>query len=163
MIRRATENDITRINEIWNNVRENKLTDPTRVTIEHVRWFISNPGIFVWEQDGQIVGFSAADPRNGSIWALFMDQAYEGRGIARALFEQACAVLRDAGFERMWLTTDPGTRAEAFYRAAGWNAIGHRGSELLFEIHRRCAVAFWYFNTEEERRATVGHRVGGSG
>ncbi len=133
LIRRATEDDIPRITEIRNNVRENKLTDPTRVTIEHVRWFISNPGIFVWEEAGKVVGFSTADPRNGSIWALFMDQAYEGRGIARALFEQACAVLKDAGFERMWLTTDPGTRAEAFYRAAGWNVIGHRGSELLFE------------------------------
>ncbi len=107
LIRRATENDIPRITEIRNNVRENKLTDPTRVTIEHVRWFISNPGIFVWEEAGQVVGFSAADPRNGSIWALFMDQAYEGRGIARALFEQACAVLRDAGFVRMWLKRAP--------------------------------------------------------
>ena len=93
MIRRATENDIPRITEIRNNVRENKLTDPTRVTIEHYRWFISNPGIFVCEEDGRVLGFSAADPRNGSIWALFMDQAYEGRGIARALFEQACAAF----------------------------------------------------------------------
>ena len=32
LIRRATENDIPRITEIRNNVRENKLTDPTRVT-----------------------------------------------------------------------------------------------------------------------------------
>jgi GNAT superfamily N-acetyltransferase len=134
LIRRATTNDIPRITEIRNNVRENKLADPTRVALEHVRWFISNPGIFVSEEDGQVVGFSAADPRNGSIWALFMDQVYEGRGIARALFEQACAVLRDAGFERMWLTTDPGTRAEAFYRTAGWNVIGHRGGEMLFEV-----------------------------
>jgi GNAT superfamily N-acetyltransferase len=58
LIRRATDNDIPRIT-----------------------------GIFVWEEDGQVVGFSAADPRNGSISALFMDHAYEGRGIARALLE----------------------------------------------------------------------------
>jgi GNAT superfamily N-acetyltransferase len=133
LIRRAIESDIPRITEIRNNVRENKLIDPTRVTIEDLRWFISNPGIFLWEEDGRVVGFSAADPRNGNIWALFMDQAYEGRGIARALLKQACTVLSEAGLKRMWLTTDPGTRAEAFYRAAGWQVVGHRGCELLFE------------------------------
>ena len=105
MIRRATESDIPRITDIRNNVRENKLIDPRRVTIEDVRWFISNPGIFLGEEDGRVVGFSAADPRNGNIWALFLDQAYEGRGIARALLQQACAVLSEAGFQQMWLTT----------------------------------------------------------
>lgn len=133
MIRRATEADIPRINQIRHDVVENVLSDPSRVTIDHVRWFIANPGIFVWEEDGHIVGFSAADPRDGNIWALFMDRAYEGRGIGRALFERACGVLREAGCRRMWLTTDPGTRAEAFYRAAGWTMVGRRGSELLFE------------------------------
>jgi GNAT superfamily N-acetyltransferase len=133
LIRRATESDIARINEIRDDVRENKLADPTRVTNEDVQWFISNPGIFVWEENGRIAGFSAADPRNGSIWALFMDQAYEGRGIARALFDRACAVLRGAGFTRMWLTTEAGTRAEAFYRAAGWKVVGQKDGELLFE------------------------------
>ncbi len=98
LIRRATESDIPRITDIRNNVRENKLIDPRRVTIEDVRWFISNPGIFLGEEDGRVVGFSAADPRNGNIWALFLDQAYEGRGIARALLQQACAVLSEAGF-----------------------------------------------------------------
>ena len=29
-----------------------------------------------------------------------------------------------AGADRIWLTTDPGTRAEAFYRAAGWRFVG---------------------------------------
>jgi GNAT superfamily N-acetyltransferase len=133
LIRKATESDIPRIFEIRNNVRENKLSDPSRVTIEDTRWFVANPGIFVWEEDDQVVGFSAADPRNGNIWALFMHQAYERRGIGRALFERACEVLREAGFTRIWLTTDPGTRAEAFYRAAGWQVAGRKGGELLFE------------------------------
>jgi GNAT superfamily N-acetyltransferase len=133
MIRKATERDIPRISEIRNAVRENRLLDPSRVTIADVRWFIANPGIFVWEEAGRIVGFSAADPRNGSIWALFMDQAYEGRGIARALFTQSCRVLMQAGWERMWLNTQIGTRAERFYRAAGWQVVGLDGSELRLE------------------------------
>jgi hypothetical protein len=33
--------------EIRAGVRENKLRDPSRVTIEDVCWFVDNPGIFV--------------------------------------------------------------------------------------------------------------------
>jgi GNAT superfamily N-acetyltransferase len=133
MIRKAAQADIPRLQKIRDTVRENKLRDPSRVTIDHYRWFIDNPGIFVWEENGQIAGFSEADPRDGSICALFMDEAYEGRGIAQALFERACDVLRAAGYSRMWLTTDPGTRAERFYRRAGWDVTGVRNGELVFE------------------------------
>src|SRR5262249_39302701 len=120
VIRRATRDDIPRIMEIRAAVRENRLRDPSRVTVADGCWFVDNPGIFVWIEDGNIVGFSAGDPRNGNIYALFVEQAYEGRGIARALFERACNVLIEAGCRRMWLTTWPGTRAEQFYRKAGW-------------------------------------------
>jgi len=133
LIRNATDADISRIVEIRAAVRENRLRDPSRVTLADINWFIVNPGIFVWEENGRVVGFSAADPRNGNIWALFMDPEYERRGIARRLFERACAVLQSAGCERMWLTTTPGTRAEAFYRKAGWMVLGTEGDQLVFE------------------------------
>ncbi len=93
MIRKATQGDVARIFEIRTNVRENRLDDPPQVTVDDVRSFIADTGMFVWEDAGQVVGCSAADPRDGSIWALFVDPAYEGRGIGRALFERACAVL----------------------------------------------------------------------
>ena len=133
LIRRATDGDVARIFEIRTNVRENRLDDPAQVTVEDVRVFIADTGMFVWEDAGQVVGFSAADPRDGSIWALFVDPAYEGRGIGRALFERACAVLWQAGYTRLWLTTDRGTRAETFYRAAGLEVTATRGNELVFE------------------------------
>jgi GNAT superfamily N-acetyltransferase len=133
LIRRASRDDIPRVREIHAAVRENRLRDPSRVTVEDLCWFIDNPGIFVWVADGQIVGFSAADPRDGSIYALFIDEAYEGRGIARALFERACKVLTEAGCSRMWLTTWPGTRAETFYRKAGWRVTGTDDGNLVFE------------------------------
>jgi GNAT superfamily N-acetyltransferase len=134
LIRWATQGDVARIFEIRTNVRENRLDDPARVTVEDVRAFIADTGMFVWEDAGQVVGFSAADPRDGSIWALFVDPAYEGRGIGRALFERACAVLWAAGYTRLWLTTDRGTRAETFYRAAGLEVTATRGNELVFEM-----------------------------
>ena len=96
MIRKATRADVPRIIEIRAGVRENKLRDPSRVTVEDVCWFVDNSGIFIWVEDNKIVGFSAADPRNGNIFALFVEEAYEGRGIGRALFERACNVLEEA-------------------------------------------------------------------
>jgi hypothetical protein len=63
LLRRATEHDIARIFEIRNSVRENRLNDPAKVTVDDVRWFIANPGIFLWEENAQVVGFSAADPK----------------------------------------------------------------------------------------------------
>jgi GNAT superfamily N-acetyltransferase len=132
LIRNATRADIPRIMEIRAAVRENRLRDPSRVSVDHVAWFVDNPGIFVWEEDGSIVGFSAADPRDGSIFALFVAQPYERRGIGRALFERACEVLLEARCSRIWLTTEPGTRAETFYRRAGWRVIGLADGNLVF-------------------------------
>jgi GNAT superfamily N-acetyltransferase len=133
LIRRASRADIPRIMEIRGAVRENRLRDPSRVKVEDVWWYVDNPGIFVWIEDRRIVGFSAADPRNGNIFALFVEEAYEGRGIGRALFERACEVLIDARCPRMWLTTWPGTRAEGFYRKAGWQVTGTDDGNLVFE------------------------------
>jgi GNAT superfamily N-acetyltransferase len=133
MIRRADRRDIARILEIRAGVRENRLRDPSHVTVEDVRWFVDHPGIFVWEEDNKIVGFSGADPRNGSIFALFVEEGYEHRGIGKALFERACKVLDESKFPRMWLTTCPGTRAERFYRSAGWQVTGTDDGNLVFE------------------------------
>ena len=122
-IRRARLEERPRISEIRLAVRENQLSDPSRVTDADYRWFTDNPGIWVWEEDGRILGFSAADTRNGTIWALFIDPDHEGRGIGRALLASACDVLRGAGHRTATLTTDPGTRADRFYREAGWTAL----------------------------------------
>ena len=110
--------------EIRFAVRENRLGDPSRVTDADYHWFTENPGIWVWEEDGHILGFSAADTRDGTIFALFIDPAHEGRGIGRALFAKALDSLREAGHETGSLTTQPGSRADRFYQRAGWKAIG---------------------------------------
>ncbi len=133
-IRRALEADLPRIFEIRGVVRENRLSDPRLVTWEDCLWFIAGPGIWVWENEGHISGFSAGDPRDGSVWALFVDPAHEGRGIGRALFQAALGTLREAGHGTATLSTGPGTRAEQFYRKAGWTAIGHSAKgELVFQ------------------------------
>jgi GNAT superfamily N-acetyltransferase len=132
-IRRAHLEERPRITEIRLAVRENQLLDPSRVTDADYQWFSDNPGIWVWEEDGRILGFSAADTRDGSIWALFVDPGHDGRGIGRALLAKACAVLRQAGHRAATLGTEPGSRADGFYRQAGWKAlyIDQRGQQVL--------------------------------
>lgn len=43
VIRNADRADIPRLKEIRDTVRENRLRDPSRVTMDHYRWFIDNP------------------------------------------------------------------------------------------------------------------------
>lgn len=133
IIRRATEADRARISEIRFAVKENVLRDRSRVTHDMVTWFIENPGIWLWEEDGRVLGFSAADTRDGTIFALFIDPAHEGRGIGRALFAKALESLREAGHREASLTTQPGSRADRFYQKAGWTVIGtsERGERIF--------------------------------
>jgi GNAT superfamily N-acetyltransferase len=132
-IRRATPADWPRIWEIRLGVQENQLTNLDAVTDDDVAWFTEHPGIWLWEEAGKVLGFSAADTRDGSVWALFIDPAHQSRGIGRALFAKACEVLREAGHRAATLSTGPGTRAERFYRVAGWTAgeLNAKG-ELVF-------------------------------
>jgi ribosomal protein S18 acetylase RimI-like enzyme len=134
MLRRATPADIPRIMEIRGAVRENRLSDPSRVTNADVLWQIAHSPIHLWDDGGVIKGFSAGDPRDGSIFALFVDPAFEGQEIGQALILAACRSLAAAGRRIAKLSTDPGTRAERFYLRNGWLAKGldARG-EMVFE------------------------------
>jgi hypothetical protein len=57
--------DIPRIMEIFHGIHENRLRDPRSVTAADCAGFIDRAEMWVWE-DGQIQGFSAGDPRDGS-------------------------------------------------------------------------------------------------
>ncbi|WP_427148018.1 GNAT family N-acetyltransferase [Rhizobium leguminosarum] len=133
MLRKAVVDDIAGLKLVRSSVVENILGDPSKVTDADYEWFVTNPGVAIWEEKGVIVGFSAADPRQGNIWALFVAPGFEGKGIGSRLLAEACSCLLSAGVERAWLTTDARTRAEQFYRAAGWEHVGEKDNELLFE------------------------------
>ena len=136
MIRKATRADLPRISEIRSAVRENRLTNPNSIAAVPALtdWLLDNSMMWVWVEDGEIIGFSAADSRDGSICALFVDPLYEGRGVGRALFAPACNVLREDGHKTAWLTTEPDTRAERFYRADGWiEARRDADGQIVFE------------------------------
>lgn len=123
-LRRAGPADLPRITAIRAAVRENRLTDPAAVTEADLDWFIGGGRTWVAEEAGEVMGFSAADTLDGSVWALFVAPGAEGRGLGRALLAAALGDLAAAGHGEARLSTDPGTRAERLYRALGWHETG---------------------------------------
>jgi GNAT superfamily N-acetyltransferase len=134
MIRKATIADHPRITEVRHAVRENRLSPANVQKVEEVaRWIYQHGTFWVWEEDGAVQGFAVADVRDGTIFGLFVHPDYESRGIARALLPLACEDLRRAGHAVATLTTDPGSRAERFYRLNGWADRGRDKGEIVFE------------------------------
>ena len=128
LIRKAIEADIPRLQEIRAAVRENILSDSSKVTTDDYIWFIQHGPIWVHESNNTIQGFSASDPRDGTIWALFVDPKEEGNGIGQQLLQRACLSLREAGHLRISLNTQANSRAERFYRADGWQCDGNKAN-----------------------------------
>jgi len=134
MIRKATAADRPRITEVRMAVRENRLGEASRARVDDVAdWIFDNGTFWVWEERGAVQGFAVADPRDGTIFGLFVHPDHEGRGIARALLPLACEDLRAAGFAAATLTTGVGTRAERFYRENGWAETGRQeDGQIIF-------------------------------
>lgn len=123
-LRPANATDIPAMQCVRLAVRENVLSDPGRVTHADYAAALDETGrTWVVEVDGGIAAF-ATGYRTGSIWALFVHPDHEGRGYGRALLSVAVEWLWSLGHERVWLTTTPGTRAERFYIAQGWQPCG---------------------------------------
>ncbi len=137
-IRPASEADIPEMHRIRTSVRENRLAIPSLVQPGDYRAMLAEHGRgWVAESDGRIIGFAVADLSRRNVWALFVDPASEGRGAGRQLHDAMMDWMFAAGAEEVWLGTDPGTRAERFYRSAGWRfAGGEPNGEARYEMSR---------------------------
>ena len=137
-IRSARPADAPALNALRLRVRENILSRPDWLTEQRTVDAISVTGRgWLWERGGRVLGFSVADACQRNIWALFVEPGFERRGIGQALLAEAVRWLWEQGDAPIWLSTEPGTRAEAFYRAAGWQERGRTASgELRFELCR---------------------------
>ena len=136
-IRQAVEGDIPAMHRIRLAVRENVLADPSMVQPHDYASMIAERGRgWVAEAGGQVVGFAIGDAVRSNVWALFVDPEHEGRGIGRRLHDALLDWLFAAGAERVWLSTDPGTRAEAFYQAARWERAGDYRGEARYEMSK---------------------------
>lgn len=138
MLRQAVAADIPAIQSVRASVKENRLVS-TIITDEDVRTAIEDTGRgWVVEADGEVVAFAIGNATTGNIWALFVHPQYAGRGYGRQLHDTMVEWLWNAGLRRLWLTTDPGTRAQRFYDAAGWQLAGTTDhGELRYELRKR--------------------------
>jgi len=135
MLRQAEARDISALQRVRASVRQNRLVS-TVITDEDVRRAIEETGRgWVVEADGEVVAFAIGNATDGNVWALFVHPDHERRGHGRRLHDAMVAWLWSRGLERLWLTTQPGTRAEKFYAAAGWvrTGLASRG-EVRFEL-----------------------------
>ena len=117
------------------SVRENRLTSSVITEADYVAALEQHGRGWVIEGEGAVLAFAVGDARDGNIWALFVDPPHERRGYGRRLHDAMVAWLRSRGLARLWLTTEPGTRAEKFYQAAGWRPAGRtRDGQVLYEL-----------------------------
>ena len=118
-------------------MNENRLTSVVLSESDYVEAIEERGRGWVVERDGVIVAFAVGDSLSGSIWALFVEPDNEGRGYGRQLLDTMVAWLWEEGHDRLWLSTEPGTRAERFYQRAGWKEVGAAaGGEIRFELKR---------------------------
>ena len=116
-------------------VRENRLSDPTKVQPEDYVTMLSSSGAgWVAKLQDRTVGFAVADLTRRSVWALFVEQGHEEIGIGRALHDTMMSWFCDQGAEEISLSTGLGTRAVRFYLAAGWEQGDVEDGELKFRI-----------------------------
>lgn len=135
-LRTATSADIPRIQVVRHLVKENILSNPALVTDQDCDDYINQRGKgWVAEVDGIIIGFAIVDLVDHNVWALFLDPAHEKQGIGRQLHDTMLDWYFQQTDTTLWLSTSPGTRAEAFYRKAGWEDVGTYGKgEVKFEM-----------------------------
>jgi len=136
IFRDANIDDIKQIQIVRNSVKENTLSNPNLVTDDDCREFMTVRGKgWVCEIDNQIVGFAIADLKENNIWALFLDPEFEKKGIGRQLHKMMLDWYFAQTKSTVWLGTAFNTRAEQFYRKAGWKEIGmHGAKEIKFEM-----------------------------
>lgn len=139
----ATAADIPEMHRIRLAVRENRLSNPDVVRPEHYVPMLTEDGRgWVALVGGHVAGFAIIDMARHNVWALFVDPEQEARGVGRRLHDEMMDWAFASGADHVHLGTAPGTRAERFYRTAGWTYAGMEANgEARFEMRREAWAA----------------------
>ena len=135
-IRTATIKDIPSLSHIRLSVKENVLNNPLLVTEnDYVKFLTTHGKGWLCEIEDQVTGFAIIDTDDNNIWALFVHPDYAQKGIGRKLHDPMLEWHFGKSSNHLWLSTSPGTRAEQFYKTAGWKATGiTKSGEIRFEM-----------------------------
>lgn len=134
-LRAATRDDVPAMHRIRQAVRENRPRTTAVTETDYIPYIEEHGCSWVVEVQDEIVGFAVGDVRDGNIWALFVHPDHEKRGYGKQLHDRMVESLWNRGLNKLQLTTDPGTRAQGFYEAAGWQCKGSTSKGTLrFEL-----------------------------
>ena len=136
IFREARMTDIPQIQVVRNLVKENVLSDRGLVSDKDCEDYMFSRGKgWVCEVGGSVVAFAIVDLIDHNVWALFVQPGFDGQGIGKRLHDDMLDWYFAQTDSTIWLGTSPATRAEKFYRRAGWKEAGIRGKgEIKFEI-----------------------------
>ena len=134
--REAEINDIAQIQFVRNAVKENMLSNPALVPDKDVEEYMTKRGKgWICEVDKKIVGFAIVDLIDNNVWALFILPEFEAMGIGKKLHQAMMDWYFLQTKEKIWLGTDPNSRAYKFYQMQGWKEVGTHGKgEIKFEM-----------------------------
>lgn len=138
MIRPIAAADMAEITRLRTSVKENHLSVEQMaergITPAGILADLDAGDLGGWleEHDGEILGFSMADKRDGQIFALFTKPGCEGRGVGTRLLEAATRWLAERGLEEAWLLTDARSTAARFYANRGWRLGEMKDHEDVF-------------------------------
>ena len=136
IFREAQTADIPQMQIVRHSVKENTLSDPALVQDKDVEDYMTRRGKgWVCEINKTIAGFAIVSVTDHNVWALFVKPGFEKKGIGRRLHDEMMDWYFSQTVETIWLGTAPFSRAEAFYRKAGWREVGKHGKgEIKFEM-----------------------------
>jgi GNAT superfamily N-acetyltransferase len=130
VIREGKPSDLPEIIRIRTSVKENHLSIEQMAAVGITPLSLINDmragniGCWVAESGEALAGFSMADRRDASIFALFIDPRHEGKGYGGALLAACEDWLRSQGHALASLGTGRETKAFGFYLRRGWEPTG---------------------------------------
>lgn len=86
------------------------------------RQMIAKGEVWVFESEGAILGFYRLNRAAADLDLMFVDDAVQGRGIGRAIFEHMKAFAAESGLNEIQIVAHP--PAASFYRRMGALDVG---------------------------------------
>lgn len=132
MIREYKAYDLDRIMELW--LKTNKKAHPyikesywEEQHYNEVRKLIPEAAVFVYEKDGNILGFIGL--MESYVAGIFIDESYQSNGIGRQLLEKVKSIKE----ELLLQVYVKNSRAVTFYKREGFSILQEQSDEATLE------------------------------
>lgn len=127
MIREALLSDIPEFVRIRKQPSDNPIDNAKPIPLVCYQQYLTKYGKgWVHIHNNAVCGYVISSKKESTIWALFVEQAYQRQGIGKALLKTATQWLNQNGIHKIYLSTAINSQAEQFYQHLGW----HRGMPL---------------------------------